>query len=543
MTESKQAAGPEGHPLAIDPELCRGCVVCMRACPAKAIRVRRGVATIIPELCVDCGVCFRACPHGAIRLLSTPLDHIRRFAHPVATASPTIFSQFGYNVTPNQILLALKRVGFEQVVDISLICEMTAVAMEEYLLAHPGARPGISPLCPVVVKLITKRFPSLIEHVIPVPSPRMLAAKTIKDELAARRGWKKEDIGVFIISPCVAKIAGDRESHSSHLDGFICIHEVYQPILQALKDVSEDCFIHQESGRGLAWAMSGGQAEAFEESYTLSVSGFEEVVSILEMVEGGRLAELSFIEPHICQGGCVGGPLTVENRYRARSVVRHLIRRYGYYSRVDRSLVRHKMRQGFFDWGMELEPRPLPALAQDPSRAIERLKRINQLLDRLPGSQCGLCGSPDCATFAQDVIQGTAREEDCPALAASKGLPATSNVKDNMTVRDIAEQLNLEVAAGSEGLDRQVQGGYISDLLSDVIANAPAGCLWLTVQNHANSVAVAVLKDLAALCLVGGRRPQEDSAAKADQEKLPILLSPDDAYTLAGRLHELGLGR
>ncbi len=112
-----------------------------------------------------------------------------------------------------------------------------------------------------------------------------------------------------------------------------------------------------------------------------------------------------------------------------------------------------------------------------------------------------------------------------------------------MTVADILQRLGLELAAGAGGLQRPVGGAYIGDLLSHVMAHAPAGSLWLTVQNHANALAVALLQDLAGICLVGGRRLPPGGVAKADEKNIPVLLSPQDAYTLAGRLHRLGVGR
>ncbi len=112
-----------------------------------------------------------------------------------------------------------------------------------------------------------------------------------------------------------------------------------------------------------------------------------------------------------------------------------------------------------------------------------------------------------------------------------------------MTIGDIAERLGLELAAGAGGLDRPVSGGYVGDLLSHVMAHAPAGSLWLTVQNHANALAVALLQDLAGICLVAGRVLPPECMAKADEKDIPVLLSPQDAYTLAGRLHQLGVGR
>lgn len=112
-----------------------------------------------------------------------------------------------------------------------------------------------------------------------------------------------------------------------------------------------------------------------------------------------------------------------------------------------------------------------------------------------------------------------------------------------MKVKEIIKDLNLEVAAGEKGLDREITGGYCGDLLSDVMANTKSGDLWFTIQSHQNIVAVAVLKDLAAIILVNNRQPDEDTLAKAEEEGIPILLSTLSAFSLAGRVHEMGINR
>jgi len=112
-----------------------------------------------------------------------------------------------------------------------------------------------------------------------------------------------------------------------------------------------------------------------------------------------------------------------------------------------------------------------------------------------------------------------------------------------MKVRDIQSAFNLELAAGGKGLDRDVTEGYCGDLLSDVIANARSGSIWLTIQSHRNILAVAVLKDLAAIVLVNGRKPDDDTRAKADEEGMPILLSSISSYQLAGKLFNAGINQ
>ena len=110
-----------------------------------------------------------------------------------------------------------------------------------------------------------------------------------------------------------------------------------------------------------------------------------------------------------------------------------------------------------------------------------------------------------------------------------------------MKVSDIQSAFDLELAAGGKGLKREVSEGYCGDLLSDVIANSKKGDLWITIQSHQNILAVAALKDLAAVVLVNGRRPDDDTKIKADEEGIPLLLSPMSSYQLAGRLYEAGL--
>ena len=112
-----------------------------------------------------------------------------------------------------------------------------------------------------------------------------------------------------------------------------------------------------------------------------------------------------------------------------------------------------------------------------------------------------------------------------------------------MKVEEIQRRLQLQVSAGARGLAQEVAGGYSGDLLSDVMGNASKGALWLTVQSHPNIVAVAVLRELAGIILVNGRQPDEETRARAEDEGIPLLLSPLSSFQLAGKLYELGIGR
>ncbi|MBU2548989.1 MAG: PucR family transcriptional regulator ligand-binding domain-containing protein [Proteobacteria bacterium] len=108
-----------------------------------------------------------------------------------------------------------------------------------------------------------------------------------------------------------------------------------------------------------------------------------------------------------------------------------------------------------------------------------------------------------------------------------------------MTLAELADRLELRVLAGVRNLDRDVSGGYTSDLLSDVMANSEGGQIWITLQGHLNVVAVAVLRELAGVVIVGGRVPPEDMLARAEDEGLPVLSSERPAFELSGLIFHL----
>ena len=110
-----------------------------------------------------------------------------------------------------------------------------------------------------------------------------------------------------------------------------------------------------------------------------------------------------------------------------------------------------------------------------------------------------------------------------------------------MNVSDLVKDFGLEVITGSGRLDREVTSGYVSDLLSDVLAHADEGTLWVTLHIHQNIVAVASHKDLAGIILVQGRQPEKDTIAKAEEENIPILVSGLSAFELVGKLYEAGI--
>lgn len=108
-----------------------------------------------------------------------------------------------------------------------------------------------------------------------------------------------------------------------------------------------------------------------------------------------------------------------------------------------------------------------------------------------------------------------------------------------MKVSDIIKSLGLELISGQSGINKEVTGAYISDLLSDVMGNSKEGQVWITLQTHKNVMAIASLKDLAAVIMVKGFRPDDDTVKQSEEEGVPVLGTTENTFEIAGKLYEL----
>jgi len=108
-----------------------------------------------------------------------------------------------------------------------------------------------------------------------------------------------------------------------------------------------------------------------------------------------------------------------------------------------------------------------------------------------------------------------------------------------MKVSELVNELGLTVWAGGEGLSKEISGGYTSDLLSDVMGHAQAGQVWLTLQTHKNVMAIASLKEMSAIVIVKGFKPEEGTISQANTEGIPILGTEMESFEITGIIYAL----
>jgi iron only hydrogenase large subunit-like protein len=413
-------ANPDpSHSIKINEAKCIGCVACMKACPTKAIRVKSRKAAINYERCIDCAECLRVCPHDAVVALTTSPTDLNRFKYKVALPSPVLYSQFGHIVKPYEILSVLEEMDFNQVYDEAVICEMTGIAIQEYLNDHASPRPIISSTCPVVVRLVQRLFPDLCNLIIPIEPPRETAAKNLRKEISEKQNIAPSEIGIVHITPCPAKLVSinrPESRHKSYLDGAISIRDIFSQVIMRLKKPSRRFELQESrpsSGIGINWSITGGESGALKSTNTIAVSGVYDTIRALEDIESGKLKNIEYLECMICPDGCVGGPLTVEHRFIAKSNALKLIRMLGNTQMLDTFLVKKLFAENFFSFETSVQPKPFAALDPDKNLAIKKLKLKDRMVKKLPGTDCGVCGAPDCETFAEDIARDAAKIKDC----------------------------------------------------------------------------------------------------------------------------------
>ncbi len=413
------------HSVRLAEERCIACTHCVRECPTEAIRVRGGKAEINPVRCIDCGVCISICPTQAKYAQTDPLDAIKRFKYTVAVPSSAFAGQFKTSIPLDKVLSGFIYLGFDEVYEAALGGEIVTLATRNYLKDESHPKPVISSLCPAIVRLILVRFPSLLAHIIPIEAPMDAAARVIKESRSRHLGIPPEEIGVFFITPCSAKATAVKQpeaARNTHVDGAIAISDVYNLIMSNLEKIKVVPGVARASGLSLGWGAAGGENTLIGKGRRLAVDGIANVVRVLELVESDEYHHgYDYLELRACTGGCVGGPLTVEDPFVAKNRIDELraarSEKFGIEEGRPPDLTYEEITEliegGAFDLKTPLRPRPTLQLGTDISETISLMNKLESIVASLPAIDCGSCGAPTCRAFAEDVVLGKSQITDC----------------------------------------------------------------------------------------------------------------------------------
>ena len=405
------------HSVHLDADLCKGCTNCLKRCPTQAIRVRNGKAHIIKEFCIDCGECIRICPHHAKKATYDPLDILDSFEYKVALPPPSLYAQFNNLDDKGIVIAALRKYGFDDVFEVAVAAEMVSEMTRNLINKEKIQLPVISSACPSVVRLIRVRFPNLIDKISPLNVPADLAATLALEKAMRETGLPREKIGIVFITPCPAKMTAINSplgNSSCDINAVISMSEIYPKLLPLMKEAYENneellYKAEVEAGKiGVSWGKSGGEAGGVLCDRYLSADGIENVIRVLEDLEDDKLHNLDFIELNACSGGCVGGVLTVENPYLAK-VKLNILRKY---LPVSGSHLNDNIPPKSY-LEEKIEYMPVFNLGENLEQSIEMMKKVDEIMQKFPGFDCGCCGAPTCRALAEDIVRGQASEKDC----------------------------------------------------------------------------------------------------------------------------------
>jgi len=405
------------HSVTLDAARCKGCINCIKRCPTEAIRVRNGKAVIMSDHCIDCGECIRVCPNHAKKAISDNLSIIKNFKHKIALPAPTFYGQFKSIRDVNVILTALLQIGFDDIFEPALAAQNVSDYTKDIL---PGARallqgPLISSACPVIVKLICARYPGLLDNVLKIITPVELAAIAARAKAVKETGMAPEDIGVFFISPCPAKITALKYRigyEEKIIDGIFSMTDIFMKLLPVIDKIKEPKNLSTAGVRGITWSFSGGEGNAINESLFVAVDGIDSVIRILDELENDKLSGVRFVELNACPGGCVGGCLAPENPFVARARIQRIGQELSSIKN-NNSIDTTDLKKGIMNWQTSPEYGSILRLDADRSVAMRKLVDIENIFETLPGIDCGSCGAPSCHALAEDIVLGTAHESDC----------------------------------------------------------------------------------------------------------------------------------
>ena len=404
------------HSVLLDTSKCTGCTTCLRHCPTEAIRIKDGHAVINSDRCIDCGECIRVCTHKAKKAVCSKLESMDRFKWKIALPAPTLYGQFDNLDDIDCVLSGLLNIGFDDVFEVSKAAELVSAYTRLYLKTDGINKPAISSACPVVMRLIALRYPSLNDNIIHMLPPMEVAARLARERaLKNHHELKAEDIGVCFISPCPAKasyVKNGFAGYKSQVDEVVSISDIYFLLINAMNRETSVETLSESGMIGIGWARSGGEATAiFNENY-LAADGIENVNRVLDQIENGNIPNLEFVELNACTGGCVGGVLTMQNPFIAKARLQTL-RRYLPVSQNFLNGEDSKYIPDYYLFNELPEYQPISRLSSSIAESMRMMADIQKLRETLPGIDCGSCGAPTCRAFSEDVVKGNAKIEDC----------------------------------------------------------------------------------------------------------------------------------
>ncbi len=409
------------HSIIIDENKCNGCTICLRACPTQALIVRNGKAKLINDRCIDCGECIRSCPEKAIKSKRDNIDIIQNYKYKLLVYSPVILAQFKEFHSWEKVLYLFRHMGFDDICGVDTGGYIAADIIRGFLKNKKNSkRPYIATNCPAVCRLIQSKYSGLVEHILPMYSISDIAGEYLKHAFISTKKVDPEDVGLFYISPCPAKLIPTNQEKGCHsiFDGIFSMGDIYNTLMKIMEN--EDLqYTEQEmvtTKFALRWSSFGDVEHKFKDFTTLRIDGIRNVIRFLNRLENGIVEDVDFVDMYACDNGCVGGVFAKEDPHIAEYRIKRIADAFP--EKISKKMFPCDVDS--CDIRMKFEYNPKIPDKEDMKLAIQTLAEIEALYEKLPKLDCAACGSATCYNFAEDiVVRKDVTMDDCPILKKS----------------------------------------------------------------------------------------------------------------------------
>jgi two-component system NtrC family sensor kinase len=461
---------------------CRMCYACVRECPAKAIRVVDGQASVVPPRCIGCGNCLRVCSQDAKRVRDDTerafgLLQSARNGHVAAMLAPSFPAEFT-DISPGELVAMIRALGFDSVHEVALGADLVAQEYRRLLEENPDKRYITTP-CTAVVSYVRKYHPHLMPYLAPVVSPMVAMARVLRHDLGP-------DVKVVFAGPCVAKKRASILPDEGEVDAVLTFAELRS--MFRTRGISpgafskDDRFDPPHGGVGMVFPISGGLLMAAEvkadllSAEVIVAEGRGEFVETISEFEVAH-ADTRLLDVLSCQGCFAGAGMTsnetmLQRRTRVSNYAKSRLADLTEKEAADVKNVKQRYR--FLDLSRIYYADDQTLTESATTEALEEiLHRMGKFTEE-DLLNCGACGYDTCLQHAQAVYAGLADSEMC--------LPHT--IEQLRAAYDQLEDSHRSLEDAQEALERSGKLASMGQLAAGIAheVNNPLGTLLL----HAN---------------------------------------------------------
>ncbi|MEA5027208.1 MAG: (Fe-S)-binding protein [Erysipelotrichaceae bacterium] len=380
---------------------CQKCMKCLHACPTGAISLQDYRVKIDNEKCTNCATCMESCVSQGLQAKGSTLADLENYEYNIALVSTAIFGECSSLNQAESLMLAIKKLGFDEVINLSSYDGAMYEEMVRYVGVNHQQTTLIASFCPTVNRLIEVRYPILLSNIVPFDYICEVAARDIRE----KRTELPKNTGIFLLSECVAKLTLAKYPYGnkySSIDHAMILADLFPQISRNLSTEGLPTTIND---KGLCNVTGGLYERDFNDKKVVIADGMAKVITALELAEFDRLKDCDLLFLSGCINGCIGGNLLWGNPYSSANNIKLLIKEANEtVANINNNDLYGVTIASTFNEKRSLQER------------LATFIKINEYVEKLPGYDCGACGFHSCRAMAEEILAKRATFNDCRIL-------------------------------------------------------------------------------------------------------------------------------